>query len=120
MDSNAQSSKPHPQRFPGPRNPYRSAAEAAPAAAAQRLLEVYRIAIGAAQNRQPEGVLQCLALLRSTLDARPSPEIALSLAAIYADIESAVNAEDFATATALLVELQAVWQARINAEFPPV
>ena len=100
-------------------HPYQKSHDRSPGAAGQRLLEVYAIAARAAREKQPEPVRHALALLRSTLDAAASPEIALSLAALYHDIETAVDAGDFDTATRMLEELKGLWQARIRADRLP-
>jgi hypothetical protein len=99
-----------------PRDPYRESAGKSRAAAARRLLEVYAVGSRAALHRQPEGVRHTLALLRKTLDPSQAPDIALSLSAIYDDIEVALEREDYGEVSRLFEELRGLWLARINYE----
>ena len=95
-------------------HPYQSAQENAPEAAARRLLAVYDTAARAAIRQDRDTVLQALSLLRVTLEPAPSPEVALSLAAIYSDVEQAVSAADFDAAARILEELKGLWHARFR------
>lgn len=99
---------------PSPQSAYSAAAAESPFAAAERMLKVYGLAIDAAIQRNATGVCHCIGLLRATIDPSVAPELALSLAAIYADIEKAAAEEDFAAATELLESLRGLWQARLK------
>ena len=98
------------------RDPYSKSAGQSRVAAARRLLEVYAIGTRAALHRQPEGVRHTLALLRKSLDPSQAPDIALSLEAIYNDIENALEAERYGEVARLFEELRGLWLARINFE----
>lgn len=98
------------------RHPYQASAEQSPLAAGRRLLEVYAIGSAAAHRHHAEGVRHTLALLRSTLSPGPAPELALSLSAIYDDVEAALQADQFDEVSRLFDELKGLWEARIRLE----
>lgn len=96
-----------------PRNPYQQAAQSSPQAAGRRLIEIYRIAGAAARRAEPAAIAQALALLRATLNPAASPEIALSLAAIYQDMDQALAAQDYPTLAHDFEALAYLWEARL-------
>lgn len=98
------------------KDPYRKIAESTPREAGKRFLAVLDVALHSARNEQAEGVQHALSLLRATMDAGQSPEIALSMTAIYHDIESMIGSGDFAEASRHLLELKSIWEARLRIE----
>jgi hypothetical protein len=78
------------------------------------MLNVYGLAIDAAIQRNAAGVCHCVGLLRATIDPGVAPELAISLAAIYTDIEKAAKEQDFATAAELLESVRGLWRARLK------
>lgn len=97
-----------------PTDTYQSVAGEAPDAAANRLLKAYDLAIQAAISHNSEGVLYCTQMLRSAIRAEVAPDLALSLTALYSDIETAAADKDFAAAAELLETMRGMWMARIK------
>lgn len=97
-----------------PRNPYQSTAADSPQAAAKRLLKVYDLACQAAIAKDKQTIEHALALLRSTLNPNASPQLALSLAQVYRDVDRALHNDDFPTASRLLEETRGLWRARLK------
>lgn len=97
-----------------PRNPYQSTAADSPQAAAERLLQVYDLACKAAIAKDKQTIEHALALLRSSLNPSASPQLALSLAQVYRDIDHALRQDDFPTASRLLEETRGLWRARLK------
>jgi len=93
---------------------YGVSAEQSPTASGLRLLSVYETGARAAIHEQPEAIMQTLALLRKTLDADKAPDLALSLVAIYNDIEQATQEERFVDAARMFEELKGLWQAYLR------
>lgn len=77
----------------------------------QRLIATYNIAIEAGIRRDQDRAKHALALLESTVDPEPNPELALSLRSIYADCSSHLDDGNFAAFTESMERLKGLWLA---------
>lgn len=77
----------------------------------QRLITTYDIAILAGIKRDKERAAHALALLHSTIDPEPNPELALSLSGIYHDCSLYLEDDNFAAYTEAMERLKGIWLA---------
>ncbi|MEX0322905.1 MAG: hypothetical protein AB3N63_12150 [Puniceicoccaceae bacterium] len=97
-------------------NQYSKAQSESKEAAGQRLVRVYELAIGAAQEQNSQGVRYCLSLLRHTLDPSSSPEVVLTQSQLYNDCEEILNNEDYPQLLNILEYLKGLWVARMRVD----
>jgi len=95
---------------------YGESVEQTPAAAFQRLIQTYQVAIDAGIEKNAEQALHAITLLESTLSPDPNPELAISLRAIYADCRQQISDKRWAEYTESMERLKGVWTAyyRLN------
>lgn len=84
-----------------------------PEASVARLLEVYDLAIQAAEQANPDGVRYCLELLQGALDPTQSTALVAQLHLFYAECHLAVDAGRFDWISEHLQELKRLWSARL-------
>ena len=87
-----------------------------PQAAAERLLEVYTIAIDANVSGDQETVRHALALLKRTLQPEADPILASQLAQLYTTAETAVEQNRRDVVAEILEKLRGLWTARLRIE----
>ena len=95
---------------------YKEAQDSTPAAAFERLIATYDVAINTAINKDRELALQVVTMLEKTLRADINPEITLSLLGIYSDCRTALKNEEWAHFAEMIEQLKGLWTAKFRLE----
>jgi flagellin-specific chaperone FliS len=97
---------------------YQQNAEATEEGAFNRLIETYNLAILAGIHKDKVQAQHVLALLVSTLNPEPNPELSLSLHAIYSDCSQYLEQDDYAAFTESIERLKGLWTAYYRITHP--